>query len=142
MKYIDTNAVKLFSDYQCAGLFNMDLTTSVIGSSMAETPKYNLLSQINRNRSSSYDNTPVIFSSPSPDEVVCTAKVLGSSDSSEDMITNHYSFSKTNTKLFAEDEVMATEIVLMMLSELRDKTKSRGKSSFRLPAYTNIILIL
>ena len=110
----------------------MNSATSGIISSIAEKTNSNLLSQMNGNRASSSDNTLEYFPSVSPNDVVCTKNVQETSDGYEEMITKNYSFSEINATLFAEAEVTATEIVLMMLSELKNNTKSQGKPSFSL----------
>ena len=55
-------------------------------------------------------------------EVVYTEKTT-EIDGSEELITLHYAFDDTNTTLF--DEVAASES-LLMLSEIRDNSKSKG----------------
>ena len=55
-------------------------------------------------------------------EVVYTEKTM-EIDGSEELITLHYAFDDTNTTIF--DEVAASES-LLMLSEIRDNSKSKG----------------
>ena len=68
-------------------------------------------------------------------EVVYTEKTT-EIDGSEELITLHYAFEDTNTTLF--DEVAASES-LLMLSEIRDNSKSEG-IKFRIGLFASGIL--
>ena len=82
---------------------------------------FNSSTSKNENRATSI-STSNEGSGTGPYEVVYTEKST-EVDGSEETITLHYAFDDTNTTLF--DEVTATES-LLMLSEVRDNSKSQG----------------
>ena len=97
---------------------------SVNASSTTASSSYlNSSASTNDNRTSSISTSSEAGGS-GPYEVVYTEKTT-EVDGSEEVITLHYAFDDTNTTLF--DEVTATES-LLMLSEIRDNSKSQGIS--------------
>ena len=105
------------------GLADMN-PRSVNASSATVTSSYlNSSTSTNDNRISSI-STSFEAGGSGPYEVVYTGKTTGV-EGSEEIITLHFGLDETNKTLL--DEVAATES-LLMLSEIRDNSKSQGIS--------------